>query len=252
MYNKPKRQERLKFKSDEKGQALIITAIVLLILCAFVATTIEIPRFVNKKIKLQNAADAASYSGAIWESRLLNAISLMNDGIVAGYSAISVATAAMIADPLKAPQMLKVIKRSWKSIKKLSDDQEKVLKAAPAIISAEVNRVARANGADSVLIWTDQKSPIPRLNLKRLKGKRSPLIRVGKGGSEHLLVIAVKNPQKITPLSQRLFKRDSDKKLIALSQAHVIPDPSQTLDMFKANFDAELEPVEIFPENQSP
>lgn len=252
MYNKQSKKSLKAISSasiykivcDESGQALLISALLLLTLSAFVVTTLEIPKFVNKKIKLQTAADAASYSAAIWQARMLNAIALMNDGIAVAYSAIAAATGAMIADPTKIPQMLKIIKRSWKTIKNLSDAQEKLLKSAPIIVLSEVNRVAKANGADMVLTWSDHDSPIPQLNLKRLKGKRSPLIR--KGGSEHLGVVAVKNSQQRMPLIQRLLKRDFDRKIIAISQAHVIPDPSGNFDMFKANFDAELEPVKMF------
>jgi hypothetical protein len=60
------------------GQALLFVVLVLFTLICFIGLTINVGHRVSSKIELQNAADAAAMSGAIWIARGLNLISILN------------------------------------------------------------------------------------------------------------------------------------------------------------------------------
>ena len=59
-------------KKDEGGQIVVFTAIFGLILVMFVSLVYNVGVFVGEKMKVQDAADAAAYSQAVWEARTLN------------------------------------------------------------------------------------------------------------------------------------------------------------------------------------
>ena len=63
------------------GQALIFVALILFVCICFLAFTINVGHRVSVKIEMQNAADAATMSGALWEARGLNMISILNVGM---------------------------------------------------------------------------------------------------------------------------------------------------------------------------
>jgi hypothetical protein len=60
------------------GQAIVFVVLILFVLICFIGLTINVGHRVSKKIELQNAADAAAMSGAIWIARGLNLISILN------------------------------------------------------------------------------------------------------------------------------------------------------------------------------
>ena len=63
---------------DSKGQMSIFLGVVMLIIMGLLAFTINIGIFVKSKINLQNAVDAAAYSGAAVQARQLTNIAYMN------------------------------------------------------------------------------------------------------------------------------------------------------------------------------
>ena len=67
--------------SDGEGQAIVFVALVLFVLICFFALTINVGHRITGKVEMQNAADAAVMSGAIWHARGLNLISIMNVGM---------------------------------------------------------------------------------------------------------------------------------------------------------------------------
>ena len=60
------------------GNAMIFVVIVLFTLVCFFVFTIHVGQRVSTKIAMQNAADASVISGAVWQARGLNLISLLN------------------------------------------------------------------------------------------------------------------------------------------------------------------------------
>lgn len=65
-------------RTSERGQISIFFASSLIVLISIIAFIINIGLFVKAKINLQNAVDAAAYSGAAVQSRMLNKIGYLN------------------------------------------------------------------------------------------------------------------------------------------------------------------------------
>jgi hypothetical protein len=67
-----------RFYGETDGNAMIFVVLVLFTLVCFFVFTIHIGQRFTNKVEMQNAADAAVISGAIWKARGLNAISILN------------------------------------------------------------------------------------------------------------------------------------------------------------------------------
>ncbi|MGD9222053.1 MAG: pilus assembly protein TadG-related protein [Desulfobacteraceae bacterium] len=66
------------FHKDANGSAMVFVVLVLFTLVCFFVFTIHIGQRFTHKVEMQNAADAAAISGAVWKARGLNLISLLN------------------------------------------------------------------------------------------------------------------------------------------------------------------------------
>lgn len=73
----------------QRGQALPLALIFLLVLCVGLVVTFNTGQVVNKKVELTNAADAAAYSVAAEQARAWNLAAYMNRGRVANEVAIA-------------------------------------------------------------------------------------------------------------------------------------------------------------------
>jgi hypothetical protein len=82
-----------RLKRDEEGQALVLGAIFGLILALCVLSTVGLGRAVYDKVQLQTAADAAAYSQAAVEARVLNFTAYTNRAMVVHYASIMAASA---------------------------------------------------------------------------------------------------------------------------------------------------------------
>lgn len=67
------------------GQALVFVAMVGLVIFLFFALTMNLAELVQLKIKNQNTADAAALSAAVWQARVLNTVSALNQNILDGW-----------------------------------------------------------------------------------------------------------------------------------------------------------------------
>jgi hypothetical protein len=70
-----------RFVSDESGQGIIFAAAALLVLVGFVAFVFNIGRLLDRRTKVQIAADAAAYSGAMVEADAVSAIAYINSAM---------------------------------------------------------------------------------------------------------------------------------------------------------------------------
>ncbi|MDD5225314.1 MAG: pilus assembly protein TadG-related protein [bacterium] len=151
-----------KLGRDEGGQSLAFVALVLLVLVAFMAVTVNVGHQVNTKIEIQNAADAAAVSGASWLARGYNLVAGLNQGmvVVVGTIILIIATwvllticvgipyvGAYCATPWsifnsKAPD---AIKRLWKIARAMANLQDDIVKYFPIVAEAEVYRITRMN-----------------------------------------------------------------------------------------------------------
>lgn len=77
-----------RMRRDERGQAMVIGVIALLVLCVTVMTSVSIGHGVYEKIKLQDAADAQAYSLAVKEARAYNFLAYTNRAMIVHYAAM--------------------------------------------------------------------------------------------------------------------------------------------------------------------
>ena len=78
---------------DEDGQILVFTALAGLVLVMMVVTIFNTGMVIGEKIKVQNTADAAAYSQAVWEARVLNFLAYTNRAIISHMVTIAFCTA---------------------------------------------------------------------------------------------------------------------------------------------------------------
>ncbi len=141
---------------DEGGQSIVFVALVLIVLVCFLGVTINVGSQVSRKIRLQNAADAAALSGATWEARGLNLIAALNNGISAiimGMIAYIVFIGVLWFIPgfqgmaakltCKAPEWLN---RFYNIACRFASLEKQVANFFPVIAEFEVLRIGNANG----------------------------------------------------------------------------------------------------------
>ena len=117
---------------SHSGQALVILLAFIASLVGGFLVVFSVGQTVNDKMKLQNAADAAAYSAAIWQARSLNYQAYLNRAIVANEVAIAqlvslrswsayigqttrnVSRVASFVPPLAAP--MRALAQGWSSV----------------------------------------------------------------------------------------------------------------------------------------
>jgi hypothetical protein len=77
-----------KLRRDERGQAMVIGAVAMLVLAVSIMASVSIGHGVYEKIKLQDAADAQAYSIAVKEARAYNFLAYTNRAMIVHYSAM--------------------------------------------------------------------------------------------------------------------------------------------------------------------
>ena len=82
-----------RLRRDEDGQVLVLGAIFCLVLAVCMLSTVNLGRAVYEKVQLQTAADAAAYSQAAVEARVLNFTAYTNRAMVVHYASIMAAAA---------------------------------------------------------------------------------------------------------------------------------------------------------------
>jgi Putative Flp pilus-assembly TadE/G-like len=82
-----------RLRRDEDGQVLVLGAIFALVLMLCVLSTVNLGRAVYDKVQLQTAADAAAYSQAAVEARVLNFTAYTNRAMVVHYASLMAAAA---------------------------------------------------------------------------------------------------------------------------------------------------------------
>jgi len=76
------------FKQNNSGQILISVVFFLFVLISCLALTVNVGDRINKKIRMQNAADAFAIEGGLWFARALNMISILNISMAETLSSI--------------------------------------------------------------------------------------------------------------------------------------------------------------------
>jgi len=165
-------------RRDERGQVMLLTALLSLVLVALPATVINVGQSVTDKMRLQTAADGAALTASTWSARGSNLLQGLNgmhwdfnvfiaDAIIVCATVASVQIDAEIAEaiddpfyiPVAAANIARIWKRANKCIKRLEDTQEKTAKAiegtsevvadtTPYLAYFHANKIAEKNSAD--------------------------------------------------------------------------------------------------------
>ncbi len=151
---------------DRDGQAIIVIALVMFTIVCFFALTINVGHRITAKVEMQNAADAAVMSGAIWNARGMNMICILNVGMTECLALIimfrafkKTFTVAQIALPIchaaatacaAIPFVGAAISAAWNALLAIADA------AMPAIESAAdvMENLAKDDGP----LWTLMKT----------------------------------------------------------------------------------------------
>jgi len=127
----------LEKKMNENGQALIFTAMFLVIFAVCFLAVFDIGQLVARRMKMQNAVDAAAQTAALWQARGLNLeghLNAIQGGLFLAY----------IPALIKPSVALKIQQTS----SKISKIQEKIANQFPLYAAASALSIARKNGAD--------------------------------------------------------------------------------------------------------
>ena len=73
----------------QRGQALIFTAVVMLVMMLALLTMVSMGQLTTEKMRLQNTADSAAYSAAVAQARDYNFSAYMNRGMIANDVAVA-------------------------------------------------------------------------------------------------------------------------------------------------------------------
>lgn len=169
--------------SEEEGQSMVFGALSMLLLGCFIAMVFNVGDGTSRKIQVQNAADAAAYSGAQIEANSLSSIAWINDGMAFIYyhimryavDYVTFSTLKKFAEhsPEAAPTKVigvpgvtskynqankvagKWIKKGQNWLKNLSEMERAIAIATPGLIKKEVIEIAIANGAKAVSLVPD-------------------------------------------------------------------------------------------------
>ena len=73
----------------QRGQALVFTAVVMLVMMLALLTMVSMGQLTTEKMRLQNTADSAAYSAAVAQARDYNFSAYMNRGMIANDVAVA-------------------------------------------------------------------------------------------------------------------------------------------------------------------
>ena len=80
-------------RQGESGQILLMYLIFLLPMTMILLTVFNVGMLTSEKMRLQNAADNAAYSAAVWEARYMNLTAYVNRTMIANYDALATVVA---------------------------------------------------------------------------------------------------------------------------------------------------------------
>jgi hypothetical protein len=137
-------QQFNRFHDESNGNAMIFVVLVLFTLVCFFVFTIHIGQRFTNKVEMQNAADAAAISGAVWKARGMNMISILNVSMseclaliimfMAFDSTVDYTNDAIPATEAAASECLLACLEWWYCIQ----EQEEIFKEIHVIINEEM------------------------------------------------------------------------------------------------------------------
>jgi len=169
------REAVVRFWRDESGQGLLFAAASLVVLVGFVALVFNFGRVIERRTRMQLAADAAAYSGAVVAANSLSSIAWINSAMAQLYYnsikyAVDVcvsgvaAKMALIQGRRDAAEAVEVHRAAWErakdgllAAKKRMVDLSRVENAiailTPRLVQEEMFAVAKRAGAERLSVY---------------------------------------------------------------------------------------------------
>ncbi|MFH1353408.1 MAG: Tad domain-containing protein [bacterium] len=132
-------------KKSERGQAIVLVALTLLVMCLFAFTTINTGVVFYRRIQMQNAADCAALSSARIMARSLNTVAQANNVI----GIPQVPCVGGFLPPIlwgRSMMMMKSMKGAYEAMRTLATAW---VRAGAGQAAAMGYKVAKLNGADT-------------------------------------------------------------------------------------------------------
>ncbi len=167
----PASGDKQRAMGPEDGQSIVFGAITMLFVLMAVTLVYQVAVAVDRKVELQNAADAAAYSGVTAAVMCVNNIEWLNGCLVYVYNQMLVyafdnmyfsgttftgedVDSANFSDAYA--QSADWIERGHGWLERIGEMQEAIANSTPRIVRDEMYNVATRNGADYVAIWPDE------------------------------------------------------------------------------------------------
>jgi hypothetical protein len=170
------------FWRDDSAQAIVVGALSMFFILPTVALVYNLSQLVNRRVAIQQAADAAAYSGALVEANSLSSIALTNEAMAYAYYGMMRQTVDVIVSGVLAeferrgapPRVVGIpyaglrhdmacrLARTWvpqgkRWMQRLSAMSRAMARITPVLVKEEVARSAQRNGATVAAVY-----PTPR------------------------------------------------------------------------------------------
>jgi len=175
------------FWRDESAQALVVGALSMFFILPSVALVYNVAQLANRRVALQQAADAAAYSGALVEANTLSSLAVTNEAMAYAYYGMVRQTVDLIVTGVLAeferrgaPARVVGIPNAWwqyqqayrqasvwvrrgqRWMSRLSSMSRAMARITPTLVKEEVAKSAQRNGATAAVAYpTPQFYPRP-------------------------------------------------------------------------------------------
>jgi len=165
-------RQAIRFRVGDRGQATALFLVVGVTLLVVVFASIRLHHVAVARVATADSVDAIALSAATWEARCLNLIAALNDGAIqcirvirwtsAVWAALAVAAATGYGAPAFAAYTRKarrLIAGYWDTAHLLVSWSEKIRKAAPYLVLADVADLSMRRNVAGVLFPADPRGP---------------------------------------------------------------------------------------------
>lgn len=165
-------RQAIRFRVGDRGQATALFLVVGVTLLVVVFASIRLHHVAVARVATADSVDAIALSAATWEARCLNLIAALNDGAIqcmrvirwtsAVWAAMAVAAVTGYGAPAFAAYTRKarrLIAGYWDTAHLLVSWSEKIRKAAPYLILADVADLSMRRNVAGVLFPADPRGP---------------------------------------------------------------------------------------------
>jgi hypothetical protein len=157
-------RQAVQLRAGNRGQATALFLVVATTLLVVVFASIRLHHVAFARVATANSVDAIALSAATWEARCLNLIAALNDGAIQCFriirwtcvvwAALAVAAAFWVGIPAfvaYSRQARRLIAGYWDTAHLLVSWSEKIRKAAPYLVLAEVAALAKQRNVPGIL-----------------------------------------------------------------------------------------------------